>query len=82
MVAELEQLLARRLGLPRGCAAVEPGGREGEIAVVRVPADAVGRLLRSGLREELVGRARAAGFRHAALDLELSGGADVPPGDA
>lgn len=76
-LAELEGRLAERLGLRPGQLAVEADGRDGEIAVVRVPSGALESLLDPAVRSEIVQRARAAGFRHAALDLDLAG---KPPG--
>lgn len=63
----LRAFVEEELGDPS--VAVEAEGPEGEIAVLRVPAALLGPLLEPGLREEIVRRARQAGFRYAAVDL-------------
>lgn len=75
----LERLVREKLGLEPGRleVGVGTGGRQGEIAVVRIPAHLLGGLLRPGVRAELVEAARAAGFRHAAVDLDFA--AALPP---
>jgi hypothetical protein len=71
--AGLEEMVRDRLGLRPEESAVEACGPGGEIAVFHVPAAALEKLLEQGLREEIVRRARAEGFRYAAVDLELPG---------
>lgn len=75
--AELLDFLEGELG--PGRIAVETEGPEGEIAVLRVPPAALPRLLEAGLRGRVVERARAAGYRYAAVDL---GGEAGPAGGA
>ncbi len=78
-LAVLESRVARHLGLAPTQVRIEADGPGDEIAVVRVPAAALGALLAAGVRTEIVERAHAAGFRHAALDLELAGEAPAHP---
>lgn len=75
----LEALLRRELGSRR--ARVEAEGPEREIAVLRVPPDLVPALLEPGRRARIVAEARRQGFRYAALDLALEGGAGDPLSD-
>lgn len=65
--AALRAFVEKELGDPS--VAVEADGPEGEIAVLRVPAALLAPLLEPGLREEVVRRARQAGFRYAAVEL-------------
>lgn len=74
--AELRAFVAGELGDPR--VAVEGDGPEDEVAVVRVPAALLPRMLEPGLRRRVVERARAAGYRYAAV--ELCGPDDGGPG--
>lgn len=69
----LARRLAGRLGLDPRHVRVEAAGLEGEVAVVTVPRAALPALLDAAVRLEVVERARAAGFRHAAVDLALGG---------
>ncbi|HKK08375.1 MAG TPA: hypothetical protein VKA44_05765 [Gemmatimonadota bacterium] len=69
--------LQRRLDASAGPVRVEAAGRDGEVAVLVVGPGALAVLLRPDVRREVAERARAAGFRHAAVDLELDG----PPAD-
>lgn len=50
---------------------VEPDGPGREIAVVRVGAETLPRLMRPEVRERIVALAREAGFRYAAVDLAV-----------
>jgi len=77
--SDLECHLGERLGLGAHQLVVEAGGREREIAVLRVPAAALEALLDPEVRSEIVERARAAGFRHAAVDLDLAGAEPAIP---
>lgn len=65
----LRDFVSGRLGTRR--VEVRAAGPEGEIALLRVPAETLDRLLAPGVRETIVERARAEGFRYAALDLSL-----------
>ncbi len=72
----LEAALRAELGSRR--IRVEPDGPEAEIAVLRVPPDLIPRLLEPARRARVVARARAEGFRYAALDLALEAGPEDP----
>lgn len=72
----LARQVCERLGLEAGRVRVEAAGREGEIAVLLVPSEALPALLRDEVRREVVERARAAGYDHAAVDLALDGAPD------
>lgn len=50
---------------------MEPDGPGREIAVVRVGAETLPRLMRPEVRERIVALAREAGFRYAAVDLAV-----------
>lgn len=79
--AGLRAFLARELA--DGRVAVEAEGPEREIAVVRVPAPLLPRLLDAGLRARVVERARRAGYRYAAVELLEGGGPEAArPGRA
>lgn len=79
--AGLERIVRERLGLEAGRLEVRADGREGEIAVIRVPTGVLADLLRPEVRAELVERARAAGFRHVAIDLDFAGALPARSGD-
>jgi len=79
VLADLERRLGERLGLGTGQLVVEADGPGREIAVVRVPAAALDVLLDPEVRAEIVERARAAGFRHAAVDLDMAGAEPATP---
>lgn len=70
--------LERRLDPGAGPVRVEAAGRDGEVAVLVVGPEALPALLRPDVRREVAGCAREAGFRHAAVDLELDGPAARP----
>jgi pyridinium-3,5-biscarboxylic acid mononucleotide sulfurtransferase len=61
--------LARTPRSPAPPVDFDPDGPEGEIGVVRVPAEGTAALLEPDTRERTVRRAREAGFRYAALEL-------------
>ncbi|MFQ5888416.1 MAG: hypothetical protein ACE5JR_00035 [Gemmatimonadota bacterium] len=73
----LREQLVRLLGTRR--VEVEAGGDEGKIAVIRVGPSVVHRLLAPSVREAVVARARAVGFRYATLDLSLREAAEGMP---
>ncbi|HYJ81181.1 MAG TPA: hypothetical protein VEW03_16320 [Longimicrobiaceae bacterium] len=68
-VARLQRALAA-MGVPD--AGVEAAGHEREIAAIRVPAAAWGRVMEEGLR--IAALVTEAGFRYAALDLRPADG--------
>ncbi|HKK28058.1 MAG TPA: hypothetical protein VKB18_08240 [Gemmatimonadota bacterium] len=78
----LARHVGERLGLEGGRVRVEAAGRDGEIAVLVIPAEALSALLRDEVRREVAERARAAGYDHAAVDLALDAAADAADGPA
>lgn len=80
MTGSLRGFLERELG--DGRVVVEGAGPEDEIAVVRVPASLLPRMLEGGFRERVVERARSAGYRYAAVEVTGDGGIGGEPAGA